>query len=153
MIIDACNSGASVAGFGGFRPGPLGSREFGQLAYDKKMTVLAASSAESVALESDQIGHGLLTYALLKEGVEGKLADSYPADGRVSVLEMLRYGEARVPALYEEISTHTFEPLMKGQRASVPVFADSGESHLSTGAFQPAMFNFSENELAEIGLR
>lgn len=153
MIIDACNSGASVAGLGGFRPGPLGSREFGQLAYDKKMTVLAASSAESVALESDEIGHGLLTYALLKEGVEGELADTFPADGRVSLLEMLEYGETRVPELYEEISTRTFEPLYRGERASTPVFADTNTDHLSSGAFQPIMFNFSENQLAQVTVR
>lgn len=153
MIIDACNSGASVAGLGGFRPGPLGSREFGQLAYDKKMTVLAASSAESVALESDEIGHGLLTYALLKEGVEGELADTFPADGRVSLLEMLEYGETRVPELYEEISTQTFEPLYRGERASSPVFADTDTDHLSSGAFQPIMFNFSENQLAQVNVR
>lgn len=36
MVIDACNAAASVEG-GGFKPGPMGSRGLGQLAYDKAM--------------------------------------------------------------------------------------------------------------------
>lgn len=153
MIIDACNSGASVTGMGGFRPGPLGSREFGQLAYDKKMTVLAASSANSVALESGETGHGLLTYALMKEGVEGGLADTYPADGTVSLLEVLRYGEARVPELYSEISRNQFEPLYRSGRGLIPILTDPENDHSATGAFQPQMFNFSEAQLAEVALK
>ena len=50
MVIDACNAAASVEG-GGFKPGPMGSRGLGQLAYDNAMRVLAASQAEAVALE------------------------------------------------------------------------------------------------------
>ena len=70
MVFDACNAAASVEG-GGFKPGPMGSRGLGQLAYDKAMRVLAASQAEEVALESDQLRHGLLTYAMLREGLAG----------------------------------------------------------------------------------
>ena len=53
MVIDACNAAASVEA-GGFKPGPMGSRGLGQLAYDKAMRVLAASQAEAVALESSE---------------------------------------------------------------------------------------------------
>ena len=59
LVIDACNAAASVEG-GGFKPGPMGSRGLGQLAYDKGMRVLAASQAEEVALESGELRHGLL---------------------------------------------------------------------------------------------
>ena len=45
LIIDACHSAASVEG-DGFKPGPMGSRGLGQLAYDKGMRILAASQCE-----------------------------------------------------------------------------------------------------------
>ena len=51
MIVDACHSAASVDE-AGFKPGPMGSRGLGQLAYDKGMRILAASQADDVALES-----------------------------------------------------------------------------------------------------
>ena len=101
MIIDACHSAASVEA-GGFRPGPMGDRGFGQLAYDRAMRVLAATQAENVALESGQIGQGLLTYALVREGLEQRAADE-DGDGAVTLAEWLRYGERRVPGLYEDI--------------------------------------------------
>jgi hypothetical protein len=44
MIIDACHSAASVDQ-PGFKPGPMGDRGLGQLAYDKGMRILAATQA------------------------------------------------------------------------------------------------------------
>ncbi len=54
----------------------MGSRGLGQLAYDKAMRVLAASQADDVALEAQVKGegHGLLTYALVREGLLGRKA-------------------------------------------------------------------------------
>ena len=40
MIIDACHSAGSVE-HEGFKPGPMGSRGLGQLAYNKRMRILA----------------------------------------------------------------------------------------------------------------
>ena len=51
MVVDACHSAAAVQQ-PGFKPGPLGGRGLGQLAYDKGMRVLAASQADDVAVES-----------------------------------------------------------------------------------------------------
>lgn len=102
MIIDACNSAASVEGKG-FKPGPMGSRGLGQLAYDKGMRILTASQAESVALESRLIRHGVLSYALLKEGIEWQMADAEPKNRQIMIGEWLNYGLNRVPTLYEEI--------------------------------------------------
>jgi uncharacterized caspase-like protein len=45
MIIDACHSAASVDQ-PGFKPGPMGDRGLGQLAYDKGMRILAATQAD-----------------------------------------------------------------------------------------------------------
>lgn len=56
MIIDACYSAASVPK--GFKPGPMGDRGLGQLAFDKHMRILAATQADNVALESEKFGQG-----------------------------------------------------------------------------------------------
>ncbi len=102
MIVDACHSAASVEA-GGFKPGPMGSRGLGQLAYNKRMQILAASQASDVALESRVIRHGLLTYALVTDGLEKGRADFSPKDGKITLTEWLKYGEQRVPTLAEEV--------------------------------------------------
>ena len=63
MIIDACHSAASVTA-DGFRPGPMGDPGLGQLSFDKGIRILAATQADSVAMESAQLHGGLLTFAL-----------------------------------------------------------------------------------------
>src|SRR5207237_3254783 len=47
MVLDSCHSGAAPGQ--GFRPGPLGDRGFGQLAYDKGLRIFAATQPEKVA--------------------------------------------------------------------------------------------------------
>lgn len=102
MIVDACNSAATVEG-GGFKPGPMGSRGLGQLAYDKGMRILAATKSHDVALESEKTGMGLLTFALLREGLERARADRGPPDGRITVEEWLAFGLEEVPVLAERM--------------------------------------------------
>ena len=138
MVIDACNAAASVAG-GGYKPGPMGSRGLGQLAYDKAMRVLAASQAEGVALERDELRHGLLTYAVLREGLEGGAADREPEDRSIDFAELLAYGVERVPLLYDDIRDGTFAAQNQG-RGLTP-FRPSG----GTGSFsvqRPSLFDF-----------
>lgn len=101
MIVDACHSAASVEG-AGYKPGPFGSRGLGQMAYSKGMRVLAASQAEEAALESTVVSQGLLTFALIREGLVERSADEN-ADSRITVSEWLRYGRERVPDLAEEV--------------------------------------------------
>ena len=102
LIIDACHSAASVEG-SGFKPAPIGSRGLGQLSYNKGMLVLAASQADDIALESTSVRQGLLTYALVEEGLVSRRADFQPADERIELTEWLRWGEKRVPRLYLEL--------------------------------------------------
>jgi uncharacterized caspase-like protein len=102
MIVDACQSAAAVEGEG-FKPGPMGSRGLGQLAYDKGMRVLAATQADNVALENRQIRQGLLTYALVHDGIELGRADFRPEDKRITLAEWLAYGAGRVPELFGEV--------------------------------------------------
>jgi len=100
-IIDACKSAALVEGLH-FKPGPLGSRGFGQLAYDKLMRVLVATQADNYALQVDgKIRGGLLTEALITEGLIGGKAD-VEKDGKIMLDEWLGYGETRVPALFRD---------------------------------------------------
>jgi hypothetical protein len=102
IIIDACHSAASVSG-DGYKPGPMGSRGLGQLAYDKRIRILAATQLANAALESDQLKQGLLTYALVHDGLESAQADWQPKDGKITIAEWLNYAVDRVPKLYEEV--------------------------------------------------
>ena len=45
----------------------MNSDGLAQLAFDKGIIVLAASQSMESAIEVDQLGHGLLTYALVQE--------------------------------------------------------------------------------------
>jgi WD40 repeat protein/uncharacterized caspase-like protein len=100
MIIDACHSAGSIPE--GFKPGPMGDRGLGQLAYDKGMRILAATQADNVALESAELGQGLLTYALVDEGLKAHKA-APDGKGPITIGAWLRYAEQRVPQLYDDI--------------------------------------------------
>jgi hypothetical protein len=104
MIVDACYSSAAFQG-GEFKPGPMGSRGLGQLAYDKGMKILAATQADNVAREYGTLAQSLLSYILTKEGIADELADFKPADQVVMTTEWLQYAEARVPKWYDEHTT------------------------------------------------
>ncbi len=101
MVVDSCHSAATVEAEG-FKPGPMGSRGLGQMAYDKGMRILAASKSEQSAVERDGIKHGLLTYALVDEGLKQGFADFQPKDGKILISEWLAYGEQEVPKLFKE---------------------------------------------------
>ena len=83
--VDTCHSASSVAP-PGYKHGPFGSRGLGQLAYDKGLQVLAASQSEQVALEIRDLKHGLLTYALVQDGLAKRGAAT--ADGTVTIGEL-----------------------------------------------------------------
>jgi WD40 repeat protein len=97
MILDACHSGAAPGE--DFKPGPMGSRGLGQLAYDKGMRILAATQADNVAQGSGQSARGLLTTALIRYGIEkGEAARSR----RITMRDWLEYGVKEVPVLYNQ---------------------------------------------------
>jgi WD40 repeat protein/uncharacterized caspase-like protein len=101
LIIDACNSGQALEAEEK-RRGPMNSKGLAQLAYEKGMYILTAAQSYQAALEASQLGHGLLTYALVEEGLKTSIADSGPADGVVSVREWLDFATERVPQMQEE---------------------------------------------------
>ncbi len=135
LVIDACHSAASVEG-DGFKPGPMGSRGLGQLAYDKGMRILAASQADDVAREPAGLRHGLLTFALMRDGIEGRRADFRPADKRILLAEWLGFGVQGVPRLQRELASGGRAPdgsARPADRIGTPVLRIQ----------QPRLFDFS----------
>jgi WD40 repeat protein len=141
MIVDTCHSEATVA-YDGFKPGPMGSRGLGQLAYDKGMRILAASKSGQSAIElGGNIKEGLLSYALVHEGLEeGKAAK----DGKITMSGWLTYGAQEVPNLFS--SGQAKGP--KGEEPSVKNTRDIiylGPDQAPPGYQQPVLFDFSKS--------
>jgi WD40 repeat protein/uncharacterized caspase-like protein len=101
MVIDACNSGQALEAEEK-RRGPMNSKGLAQLAYEKGMYILTAAQSYQAALEAAQFGHGLLTYALVEEGLKTPVADNEPKDGVVSAREWLDFATERVPQMQED---------------------------------------------------
>ncbi len=137
MIVDACHAAAAVESKR-FKPAPMGSGGLARLAYDKGIRILSATQAASVAIETGgSIAQGLLTYALMREGLERNAADFKPRDGEVKLKEWLQYGVQRVPRLYEEMSAGRIRGAESGAR---DVIAERGNDRLFLQ--QPALFDF-----------
>jgi WD40 repeat protein/uncharacterized caspase-like protein len=101
LVVDACNSGQALEAEEK-RRGPMNSKGLAQLAYEKGMYILTAAQSYQAALETAQLGHGLLTYALVEEGLKTPIADSGPKDGMLIVREWLDFATERVPQMQEE---------------------------------------------------
>jgi WD40 repeat protein len=101
MVIDACNSGQALEAEEK-RRGPMNSKGLAQLAYEKGMYILTAAQSYQAALEAAQLGHGLLTYALVEEGLKTGVADNEPKDGVLTAREWLDFATERVPLMQEE---------------------------------------------------
>jgi WD40 repeat protein len=98
LVVDACRSG-QVLQSEDPRQGPMNSRGLTQLAYDKGMYILTASQGYQAALEATKYHHGLLTYALIEEGLKSGKADDNPRDGKTTLREWLDYASHEVPKL------------------------------------------------------
>ncbi len=112
FIIDACNSAASVES-AGFKPGPMGDANLGQLAFDKGIRILAATQNADVALEDEKLGHGLLTWALAAEGIgaDGFGRADLDNDGAITLDEWLRYATERLPGLSDDVRLKRYASL------------------------------------------
>ena len=147
MIADACHSAATVD-VEGFKPGPMGSRGLGQLAYDKRMRILTSTQSNDVALESALIKQGLLTYALTHDGIEAGQADFKPKDKIITLGEWLEYGVVRVPSLYEEVKKGELKSFGRGEKRGL-VVASTKKNNLSEkkkSYQQPSLFDFSRRK-------
>jgi uncharacterized caspase-like protein len=163
MVVDACHSAASVES-PEFKPGPMGSRGLGQLAYDKGMRILASTRADDVAWESARTKQGLLSYALVHDGLEEGKADFRPADGRIGIQEWLEYAAQRVPQLYAEAINsrgempNTASPNTAATEQGRLVAFDSNtrspryitRPNASPQTQQPSLFNYKRGEGATL---
>jgi hypothetical protein len=120
----------------------------GQLAYDKGMRILAATQPDTTAVEVDSLDqkrklqHGLLTYALVTDGLIDRQADS---DGNKLIVmsEWLQYGVTDVPKLYAEVTKFQNSPAPVIKRGASQVrFISKGDGDATTQ--QPSLFNFTE---------
>ena len=102
LVIDACRSGQALQADDP-RQGPMNSKGLAQLAYEKGMYILTASQGYQAALEASSYGHGLLTYALVEEGLKSSKADDEPKDGQITLREWLDYASQEVPQLELEL--------------------------------------------------
>jgi len=164
MVVD-CGHAAAIVEQPGFKPGPMGSRGLGQLAYDKGMRLLAASAADDVALEAlvEGEGHGLLTHALVREGLLEKKAAG--AGGGLTLGGLLKYAEGRVPELYAEVlksakggkgATAGGARILMARGAEVEPIggagAPEGSSLRRKNAFQtPSLFDYARGRDANLG--
>jgi len=94
LIIDACQSGQALESEEK-RRGPMNSRGLAQLAYEKGMYILAAAQSYQAAREFSSLGHGLLTYTLIEEGLQQFAADNNPKDNQITAQEWLDYATQR----------------------------------------------------------
>jgi len=138
LIRDACDSAASVQS-ADFKPGPMGSRGLGQLAYDKRMRVLAASQTDESAQESDQLLHGVLTYILTQKGLVEHKADWKPVDQKITVGEWLGYAVSAVPQ-------YTLDPT----KASTPKGTGNRFGSVGKTIQIPALFDFSKTDTLQL---
>lgn len=147
MIVDACHSSAAVQG-ADFKPGPMGSRGLGQLTYDKDMKILAATQADNVALELSRLEQGLLSYALLEDGIKSALADG-DKDRQLFAAEWLSFAEKRVPELYQEIKDGKRGVIIDGRNVKGnggrDVYLDEQKNSLNLQ--QPHLFDFKRRSI------
>ena len=129
-------------------PGPMGSRGLGQLAYDKRMRILAASQVDEYAVETEQTELGLLTYALVHEGLERRQADYKPKDGVIQLSEWLGYAVLRVPRLYREWKDGSLEG---GRKLGRGLLRFDGPVGTSDALQHPQLFDFGRPRDAMMG--
>jgi hypothetical protein len=110
MILDSCYSAAAPGR--DFRPGPLGDRGLGQLAYDKGMVILTAAQPDKKALSALRVGDGR---SLLADVLLGALS----LNPRQSLPAYLREAEARVPEQYRVLY-----PSVQEEDVQAPVLLD-----------------------------
>ncbi len=125
----------------------MGARGLGQLAYNKGMRILAASQADDVALESSLVQQGLLSYALVNDGLEQRRADHKPQDRKITLAEWLGYGVERVPGLADEVRRGTLG-ISRGNGSGTaqrsPVSLSGGASLMRGSIQQPSLFDFTK---------
>ena len=100
------------------------------------MRVLAASQSDAVAHEYDYLHQGLLSYVLVKDGLDRFLADWKPKNGQITVGEWLSYAAAKVPEFKPAAPTGE----NKGTTVEKPAAGAKSAGQV------PALFDFSRTD-------
>jgi WD40 repeat protein len=144
FILDSCYSAKSVEA-NDFKPGPMGNQGLGQLAYDKRMRILAASQADQTAQEFASLGNGLLTYTLAEIGLGKGEADWRPVDGRITAGEWLAFAADQAPKRLEAgIAAREAAEKSRGVRPNGVAMR---------AAQMPALFDFTKKDEFAIVVR
>lgn len=109
FIADACYSGASggrTIGMGGMRAS-ISDGFLDRVAAGKGRVIIAASGANEVSAEKDELRHGVFTYHLVR-GLQG--AADADRDGEITVEEAFGYVSREVP----KATGQEQHPVMKG---------------------------------------
>ena len=93
ILLDTCESGALVNGY------PASETAIGRLHEATGRPVLTAAASGQSALETDELGHGVFTAALIEALHKG---DSN-GNGKIEISELAAYVETRVPELAAHI--------------------------------------------------
>jgi Caspase domain len=128
LILDTCASGGALALTTKGRSGFALRGAIERLSRTQGIFTIAASSASEEAQQSKQLGHGVLSYALLA-GL--KATDGGPLDGQfvrpsnpegvVDVLEWFSFAAGQVPRLTEKLYGAAQDVQTSAQGASFPV--------------------------------
>ncbi len=119
LVIDACKSGALVDVFADFE----NHRSMALLSRLAGIHVFSASTKSQYAGEFGRLGHGLFTYSML-EGLQGP-ADCNPANGSVSVSEIMSYVETQMPVLIKNLALPEQQPLANSHGEDFPIIERS----------------------------
>lgn len=141
MVIDSCHS-AAVAGQA-FKFGPMDSAGLGQLAYYKRMRILSASQADAKAKEYQSLGHGLLTAALLSDGLVAGGAKPAAGQTRLTLGPWLKFAVTDVTAL-DARERDRKQPSQKGVAGD-----QSGAGTTDAGLQKPRLFDFHRRDVPD----
>ena len=98
-----------------------------------------------MALESEKLKQGLLTYALVRNGLEDRQAAT---GGKITLDGWLQYGADRVPRLYEEVlagKVQKFTATSKDTNIDIELSGGSSSLKKPNAFQQPSLFNFQKH--------
>jgi len=132
LIFDTCASGGALGLSRENRDAFAFRGAIEKLGQQQGVFAIAASSAGAEAQEIEDLGHGVLTYALLaglkavRSGpLDGLSVQPASPDGMADVLEWLSYASGHVPRLTKSFLGREQEVQVAGQGVSFPVLPTS----------------------------
>lgn len=115
LLLDSCKSGAVLDAFEEFDY----QRSFAVLSRAAGIHIGTSTTRAQYAGELASLGHGMFTYVLL-DGLGGK-ADVRPADGNVSVRELLQFVKHGLPKLVEKYNIPAQQPTINSRGNNFPL--------------------------------